>query len=174
MNPLKISIPTPCHESWDAMTPEGKGRFCDACAKTVVDFTGMKALEITDYFSTNSSKKVCGRFKGNQLENKVEPVIPTALLNKIAATTLNFRQMFAVTLMAVMGTSLFSCNKEEPEATVPDPINQKAQKNRPTMYLGAVDVEYDTLDAHNYIPRALPGDSTASLPVEKLITDPSN
>jgi len=164
MNPLKISIPKPCNENWDAMTPEGKGRFCALCEKTVVDFTGMKAPEIADYLMANSGKKVCGQFKGNQLENKIRPIIPPALLNKIAARALNFRQMFAITLMAVTGTSLFSCNEEAPETTAPDAINQKTQRNRPTIYLGAVDVDYDTLDAHNYIPRALPGDTISPPP----------
>ena len=156
---MKISIPKPCHESWDAMTPEGKGRFCDACAKTVVDFTGMKAPEISEYLLANSGKKVCGRFKDDQLDKKIKPVIPAGLINKIATKPLTFRQMFAVTLMAIMGTSLFSCNKDEPDATAPDAVNQQAQRGRPIMYMGAVDASYDTLDTHKFIPRALPGDT---------------
>ena len=36
-------IPEPCHEDWDAMTPEEKGRFCKVCEKSVVDLTAMPA-----------------------------------------------------------------------------------------------------------------------------------
>ncbi len=61
-NHLKVSIPTPCHEDWKKMLPNGNGRYCLSCEKTVVDFTNKKSDEIK-FFLDNAMGEVCGRFK---------------------------------------------------------------------------------------------------------------
>ena len=38
---IDLRIAAPCHESWVGMTPDGRGRHCARCAKTVVDVTAM-------------------------------------------------------------------------------------------------------------------------------------
>lgn len=63
----KISIDTPCHESWDKMQVSSQGRFCDACAKNVTDFSAMTEQEIAAYFR-NRPANVCGRFRSDQLQ----------------------------------------------------------------------------------------------------------
>lgn len=35
-NSIQLSIPTPCNESWQSMTPDTKGRFYQNCQKTVI------------------------------------------------------------------------------------------------------------------------------------------
>ncbi|MGG5616684.1 hypothetical protein ACPDHI_10415 [Myroides odoratimimus] len=35
----RIEIPEPCHEDWDKMAPQDKGRHCAVCDKVVVDFS---------------------------------------------------------------------------------------------------------------------------------------
>ncbi|HWB28782.1 MAG TPA: T9SS type A sorting domain-containing protein [Chitinophagaceae bacterium] len=70
---LYITIPTPCHENWDNMTPAAKGRFCQACAKTVVDFTAMTDSEILHYFS-KAAGNTCGRFANDQLQRPLQPL----------------------------------------------------------------------------------------------------
>jgi hypothetical protein len=73
---LQITVPKPCHENWDAMTPEQKGRFCGVCSKTVVDFTLMTDGQILDAIKNNKGN-ACGRFTSDQLNRTlVEPLQP--------------------------------------------------------------------------------------------------
>jgi hypothetical protein len=62
----KISIPNRCHEKWDGMTPNEKGRFCQACAKTVVDFSTWADEDILKYLQ-KSKGETCGRMSITQL-----------------------------------------------------------------------------------------------------------
>lgn len=69
---LQLTIPTPCHENWNGMTPQEQGRFCGSCRKMVVDFSMMTDKEIINYIS-KASEHVCGRFANDQL-NKELPI----------------------------------------------------------------------------------------------------
>jgi len=69
---LSIHIPTPCHENWDAMTPVQQGRFCQSCAKQVVDFSLMTDQEVLNYFNKNTGN-TCGRFNSEQLQRPLQP-----------------------------------------------------------------------------------------------------
>lgn len=101
---FKITIPKPCHENWNAMTPIEKGRFCSSCAKTVVDFTKKSAIEIQDYLVENKNEKVCGHFYKKQLDAIVIE-IPQVTFHQ----QLSFQKLFILALFFVMGTTLFSC-----------------------------------------------------------------
>ena len=68
MQKLQLSIPQPCHENWQQMTPTEQGRFCNACAKEVVDFSMMTDREVLNYFTKVSTEKVCGRALPGQLD----------------------------------------------------------------------------------------------------------
>ncbi|HQY12993.1 MAG TPA: hypothetical protein PK133_12300, partial [Ferruginibacter sp.] len=61
MQKLHLSIPDPCHENWHHMTPTQQGRYCNACAKEVVDFSMMNDTEVLNYFTRLTHEKVCGR-----------------------------------------------------------------------------------------------------------------
>src|SRR6185312_3367240 len=66
MNPIKsISIPQPCHQSWNQMTPADNGRHCAHCCKTVIDFSSMTNDEIIGYLTIHNN--VCGRFEDQQI-----------------------------------------------------------------------------------------------------------
>ncbi|TFF33618.1 carboxypeptidase-like regulatory domain-containing protein [Mucilaginibacter psychrotolerans] len=66
MQPIKhISIPQPCHEDWQQMTPVAQGRHCQSCCKTVVDFTAMSNAEVIGYLATHQN--TCGRIEDTQL-----------------------------------------------------------------------------------------------------------
>lgn len=100
---MKISIPEPCNENWGAMTPNEQGRFCQSCQKTVVDFTNWSTTDIQNYFTRHYGQKVCGRFKNEQL-TQIDIQIPTQLFSYIPAS-----RKFALALLIVFGTTLFSC-----------------------------------------------------------------
>lgn len=68
---LQLNIPTPCHEDWQNMTPNEKGRHCMACQKTVVDFTLMNDRQILDYISKSNSN-ICGRVANDQLQRPIQ------------------------------------------------------------------------------------------------------
>ncbi len=73
MQQFQLSIPEPCHQSWQGMTPTQQGRFCSACAKEVVDFSMMTDDEVLNYFNNKKDDNVCGRVLPSQLERAIAP-----------------------------------------------------------------------------------------------------
>ena len=67
---LSIQVPEPCHENWDNMTAANQGRYCNACAKTVIDFSEMTDTQVLNHFKKDTGN-TCGRFHHNQLENNI-------------------------------------------------------------------------------------------------------
>lgn len=72
---MKISIPHPCHENWQEMTPNERGRFCANCQKTVVDFTNWSDKAIFDFFTLHKNK-TCGRFNRTQIDRIISIQTP--------------------------------------------------------------------------------------------------
>ena len=71
MQKLQLSIPEPCHENWQQMTPTDQGRFCNACAKEVIDFSTMTDIQVLNYFTSLTHDKVCGRALPEQLNRTI-------------------------------------------------------------------------------------------------------
>jgi len=61
-----ISIPEPCDEKWDEMTPTEQGRFCDVCAKEIYDFTQISNRELVNKLKNNEN--ICARYRKDQLD----------------------------------------------------------------------------------------------------------
>jgi CarboxypepD_reg-like domain/Secretion system C-terminal sorting domain len=70
---LYISVPEPCHEDWNKMTPVEQGRYCGSCKKNVVDFSGSSDEEVIDFFK-NYNGSTCGRFSNDQLNRPIEVI----------------------------------------------------------------------------------------------------
>ena len=62
---ISITIPEPCHEDWNKMTPREKGRHCVTCNKTVIDFTTQTDEQVVK--TIINKENLCGRFKTHQL-----------------------------------------------------------------------------------------------------------
>lgn len=71
MKKILLSIPEPCHENWEQMSPCEKGRFCNACQKTVIDFTNMSDRQLAEFFK-KAPASVCGHVHNDQLERIID------------------------------------------------------------------------------------------------------
>lgn len=89
---ISISIPEPCHQSWDAMSPvDNLHRHCGSCDKVLTDFSGMSDTELVLWLK-HSKGKMCGRYAPSQLNRamtvpaeKTEKKIPKAFGNWLNA-----------------------------------------------------------------------------------------
>ncbi len=144
MNPkYKINIPEPCNEDWNTMKPTAIGKFCNSCAKTVVDFTNMEPNEIQLHFQKNSN--VCGRFKSSQLNTLTIEIPIQSLYNQT-----QYNKLFLLVLFITMGTTLFSC----------------ADKNGNKQKIEKVVLVEDSIESKTAVPGL-------SLPPKKIPTKPS-
>lgn len=100
MKTFAISIPKPCHEDWNKMTPDAKGAFCGSCQKSVYDFSKKTDEEIIEVFEKEEKGKVCGRFTPAQLSR---PVVTFGNPN-----TTSRLAIFAYALLLVFGAALFN------------------------------------------------------------------
>lgn len=101
---MDIKINEPCHENWDAMTPNTQGAFCKSCKKDVIDFSQMGVAQIKDFFAKPQSARVCGRFEEKQLQE-------LSFDDFFARFRYwNFSRKFAVIFVLAFGFWLFSSN----------------------------------------------------------------
>jgi hypothetical protein len=99
----QISIPHPCTQSWEQMTPSGNGRHCMACDKVVTDFTGMSDTQVQEFFLQHHGKALCGRFRNMQLD-QIRIQVPSYILSK----PIPLWKKFLVVLLICFGSSMFS------------------------------------------------------------------
>lgn len=124
-----ITIPEPCHENWENMLPDEKGKFCLSCSKSVHDFTGKTDLEIHQILMAHRDQKVCGRFSKSQLNRPLNIRINLADLPKNMSTT----RSFAIAIFLVFGSLLISCTDSfgqkmgEVEVVIPNKIKNPIQ-----------------------------------------------
>ena len=96
---IQITIPEPCHEGWQNMTPVEKGRFCASCQKTVLDFTYLSDNEIINLVNKNDN--LCGRISTSQLNrNLIETKRTSNYFGYLATSVLAFLGLGTSTIVA--------------------------------------------------------------------------
>ncbi|MBL4907725.1 MAG: energy transducer TonB [Sneathiella sp.] len=134
-NYYSISIPKPCHEDWNTMTPKEKGRFCNSCSKTVIDFTKMDVDAIQEFIHNNQHKKICGHFKQKQLDS-----INLRIPFQVIQSQQNIYKTFLFSLLIVMGSTLFSCTNNDGKPQKIDSIEViDSTNNKVVDFLGVID-----------------------------------
>jgi hypothetical protein len=114
-----INIPTPCQEDWNAMTPNAKGRHCDSCAKTVIDFTNWQTHDIVTKLQTTPN--VCGRF----IDTQLNVPIPTSesFVKQIAYFKISTLKKAAAIFLFVFMIAGSSCNENTKGKALVHPLD---------------------------------------------------
>ena len=120
-----IRVPEPCHEDWNKMDPDEKGRFCASCATSVVDFSKMSDDELKYFLIEHKGKKTCGHFKRTQLN---KPITITVDLQQMPRQ-MNATYKFVMVLFIVFGTFLFSCTDQNGKKVKEIQIENDDEKN---------------------------------------------
>lgn len=105
-----ITVSKPCNENWAAMPADGNGRYCAACAHTVVDFTHWELHDIAAYLKANAARRPCGRFRNTQLQ---KPFDLTVLADPIIHWNGNWWHKVAALIIVCFGLAVTSCNTTE-------------------------------------------------------------
>lgn len=66
-----LKIDKPCEQEWNSMMPDGKGKYCSHCSKTVIDFTNLTDNQVVQFIEKTSGK-FCGRLSNAQLNRILE------------------------------------------------------------------------------------------------------
>lgn len=76
-----VEIPEPCNIDWNTMSPLSTNkRYCNSCAKPVVDFSSCSLEEIKSYFSNPENSSTCGKYnrrhteQANEIEKKLTAI----------------------------------------------------------------------------------------------------
>ncbi len=141
---MKISIPKPCNENWNEMSPEQQGAFCKVCSKVVVDFSNMSDEEVLNYFAKKKEEKTCGRFRVSQLS----PYELKINLRSVAAQK-SFPKIFAASLF-IFFSSLFICKSDTGEQMMFNVVPDTADTS--TFVLRADSVSTATTDTTSFAP----------------------
>jgi hypothetical protein len=137
---MQISIPTPCHENWDAMTASTNGRFCGSCQKEVVDFSAKTDAEILAFFEKYESP--CIRIETHRLDKPLAPLytypLPRTpyrwyrpLITAALIATMSVTNVYAQAGIPILSNS---CEKTNPNIWTGKVVNYKGQGIRATIH----------------------------------------
>jgi len=129
---MKIKIDKPCNENWAEMTPDEKGRFCNKCAKSVIDFSVLSDKESIEILSS-SKGEVCGRVTSSQLST------PLIYFPKPRQSRIPYSKIAANLFFVASAFSAQSCTaqNDKPKTEVHSSIDEIIHKK------GLIEVEKD-------------------------------
>lgn len=109
-------IASPCHEAWDAMSPNAQGRHCAVCDKTVVDLAGMAHADAQRYLARDLPQRLAA---GDQVCVRAHTDRKRRLLRPGQRLLTNaFAGMLAMTVAGALGMGPMVGAAETP---TPDP-----------------------------------------------------
>lgn len=118
-----FTIPTPCHEDWNKMTPQDQGRFCAACKKCVFDLSGKSKNEIKDLYVA-AGGDLCGRIPANQLAPapKARKIPLQTVLAHVHQAGWGQLRRFAFAVLLAFGLSQTGWAQTTPVDSLPQPV----------------------------------------------------
>ncbi|WP_184550257.1 carboxypeptidase-like regulatory domain-containing protein [Mucilaginibacter sp. FT3.2] len=117
-----ISIPKPCQQLWQQMTPAEQGKHCAQCYKTVTDFTLMTNNEVMAYLSNTNN--ICGRFGKQQLNN-----LNTQFCNNNLPVTGGWKGLALLMSLTGIILSFKAVAQNKPVITEQAPKDQSSPRN---------------------------------------------
>jgi len=93
---MPITPDSPCHERWSALSPDGDGRYCQKCDKTVVDLTQLTRRQ-AEKLVVKAGGSMCGRMR-------VDPSGAPAFRRETARVP-GFLSVAAASLLAACGSN---------------------------------------------------------------------
>jgi len=135
---VRITVSNPCTENWDDMSPEGKGRFCANCKKTIIDFSNLSEPELYRLFS-NDNSIACGRFHNDQLNKRILPATPPNRFSKNLSRA-------AAALFAF--ASLESASAGESQKNITTTVQLPIEKNPQDRTAGGYIISGQVQDTH--------------------------
>jgi hypothetical protein len=112
MEKTDILISNPCNKDWNKMTPRNNGKHCNACNKTVIDFTTWEVEDIKTYLKSKN-ENVCGHFKALQVAVQ-RPKHHQFLVDLYLKTDHNFKTPYFKTIilsLIVFCMTVVGCNR---------------------------------------------------------------
>jgi hypothetical protein len=116
-----ISIPEPCNEKWDEMTPTEQGRFCDVCATEIYDFTQISNRELVNKLKNKES--ICARYRKDQLDVNLYANSNTGLSRM--GLLFSLTSLFAVSQPALAQGKIESISTQQKSQVLADSTKNK-------------------------------------------------
>ncbi len=108
-----FSIPQPCNENFNLMTPTERGAFCKKCATNTFDFRYKTPEEVKLILRQHVGQHICGRITSEQ-----DAALNAEFEQWSFRSTKSFQSAFLFTLIAVFGLGLFSCSDQKHEQEI--------------------------------------------------------